>query len=35
MMPHILECTTFQTSQLLEFFSDKELAMQIGFARAQ
>ena len=29
-MPHLLERTTFETSRLLEFFSDKELTMQIG-----
>jgi DNA topoisomerase VI subunit B len=34
-MPQTLARTTFKTSRLLEFFSDKELAMQIGFAREQ
>ena len=29
------ERTTFQTSRLLEFFSEKELQMQIGFAKEQ
>jgi DNA topoisomerase VI subunit B len=29
-MSHILERSTFATSRLLEFFSEKELAMQIG-----
>lgn len=29
-MPHLLERTTFETSRLLEFFSEKELAMQMG-----
>ncbi len=31
----VLERSTFETSRLLEFFSEKELALQIGFARAQ
>jgi DNA topoisomerase VI subunit B len=30
-----LERTTFQTSRLLGFFSEKELQLQIGFARAE
>jgi DNA topoisomerase VI subunit B len=30
-----LERSTFETSRRLEFFSEEELAMQIGFARAQ
>jgi DNA topoisomerase VI subunit B len=34
-MPHMLERSTFQTSQLLEFFSEKELQMQIGFPKPQ
>jgi DNA topoisomerase VI subunit B len=34
-MPQMLERSTFQTSRLLEFFSEKELQMQIGFAKAQ
>jgi DNA topoisomerase-6 subunit B len=34
-MPQTLARTTFQTSRLLEFFSEKELQMQIGFAKAQ
>jgi hypothetical protein len=34
-MPQALARSTFETSRLLEFFSEKELAMQIGFARAQ
>jgi DNA topoisomerase VI subunit B len=34
-MPQTLARSTFETSRLLEFFSDKELAMQIGFASAQ
>jgi DNA topoisomerase VI subunit B len=34
-MPQTLARTTFQTSRLLEFFSEKELQMQIGFAQAQ
>ena len=29
----VLERTTFETSRLLEYFSDKELQMQIGFPR--
>jgi DNA topoisomerase VI subunit B len=29
----LLERTTFETSRLLEFFSEKELAMQIGFPK--
>jgi len=33
--PAVLERTTFQTSRLLEFFSEKELQMQIGYAREQ
>src|SRR6266508_693566 len=31
----LLERTTFETSRLLEFFSEKELAMQIGFPKEQ
>jgi DNA topoisomerase VI subunit B len=34
-MPQTLTRTTFQTSRLLEFFSEKELQMQIGFPKAQ
>ena len=34
-MPQTLERTTFQTSRLLEFFNEKELQMQIGFAKEQ
>jgi DNA topoisomerase VI subunit B len=34
-MPQTLQRTTFQTSRLLEFFSEKELQMQIGFPKAQ
>jgi DNA topoisomerase VI subunit B len=34
-MPQTLERSTFQTSRLLEFFSEKELQMQIGFAKEQ
>ena len=34
-MPHTLERTTFETSRLLEFFSEKELTMQIGRGRRQ
>jgi DNA topoisomerase VI subunit B len=34
-MQQTLERTTFQTSRLLEFFSEKELAMPIGFAGAK
>jgi DNA topoisomerase VI subunit B len=34
-MPQTFARTTFETSRLLEFFSEKELAMPIGFARAQ
>jgi DNA topoisomerase VI subunit B len=34
-MPQTLARTTFQTSRLLEFFSEKELQLQIGFAKAQ
>lgn len=30
MMSHVLERTTFETSRLMEFFTEKELAMQIG-----
>jgi hypothetical protein len=29
-MPHLLERTTFETRRLLEFFSENELAMQMG-----
>jgi DNA topoisomerase VI subunit B len=32
-MPPTLARTTFQTSRLLEFFSEKELAMQMGFPK--
>jgi DNA topoisomerase VI subunit B len=32
-MPPTLARTTFQTSRLLEFFSEKELQMQIGFPK--
>ena len=32
-MSTTLQRTTFETSRLLEFFSEKELQMQIGFAR--
>ena len=32
---HILTRTVFQTSRVLEFFTDKELTMQIGFPRQQ
>jgi DNA topoisomerase VI subunit B len=32
-MPQTLQRTTFQTSRLLEFFSEKELQMQIGFPK--
>lgn len=31
--PHILDRTTFETSRLLEFFTEKELSMQIGSSR--
>jgi DNA topoisomerase VI subunit B len=31
----ILERSTFQTSRLMEFFTEKELTMQIGAARSQ
>jgi DNA topoisomerase VI subunit B len=34
-MQTTLERTTFQTSRLLEFFSEKGLQMQIGFAKLQ
>jgi DNA topoisomerase-6 subunit B len=34
-MPQTLERSTFQTSRLLEFFSEKELQMQIGFPKEQ
>jgi DNA topoisomerase VI subunit B len=34
-MPQTLQRTTFQTSRLLEFFSEKELQMQIGFPKEQ
>jgi DNA topoisomerase VI subunit B len=34
-MSQTLERTTFQTSRLLEFFSEKELQMQLGFPKAQ
>ena len=34
-MSQILERTTFQTSRLLEFFSEKELQMQIGYDKMQ
>jgi DNA topoisomerase VI subunit B len=34
-MPQTLTRTTFQTNRLLEFFSEKELQMQIGFPKAQ
>ena len=34
-MPQTLARTTFQTSRLLEFFSEKELQMQIGFPKEQ
>jgi len=34
-MPQTLDRTTFQTSRLLEFFSEKELQMQIGFPKEQ
>ena len=34
-MPQTLERTTFHTSRLLEFFSEKELQMQIGHDKAQ
>jgi DNA topoisomerase VI subunit B len=34
-MPHMLERSTFQTSRLLEFFSEKELAMQMGCPQDQ
>lgn len=34
-MPHTLERTTFETSRLLEFFSEKELAMQMGCPKEQ
>src|SRR6266852_464178 len=33
-MEKILERTTFETSRLLEFFSEKELVMQIGHNRS-
>ena len=32
---HVLTRTVFQTSRVLEFFTDKELTMQIGFPRHQ
>jgi DNA topoisomerase VI subunit B len=32
-MPQTLARTTFQTSRLLEFFSEKELQMQIAFPK--
>jgi DNA topoisomerase VI subunit B len=32
---HTLTRTVFQTSRVLEFFTDKELTMQIGFPRPQ
>src|SRR5262245_19928264 len=35
LVPQTFERTTFQTSRLLEFFSEKELAMQIGHHRQQ
>jgi DNA topoisomerase VI subunit B len=34
-MPQTLERSIFQTSRLLEFFSEKELQMQIGFPKEQ
>jgi DNA topoisomerase VI subunit B len=34
-MPQTLERTTFHTSRVLEFFSEKELQMQIGFVKEQ
>ena len=34
-MPQPLKRSTFQTSRLLEFFSEKELQMQIGFPKEQ
>jgi DNA topoisomerase VI subunit B len=34
-MQQAFERTTFQTSRLLEFFSEKELQLQIGFAIEQ
>ena len=34
-MMQTLTRTTFQTSRLLEFFSEKELSRQIGFPKAQ
>jgi DNA topoisomerase VI subunit B len=34
-MPQPFARTTFQTSRLLEFFTEKELAMQVGFPKAQ
>jgi DNA topoisomerase VI subunit B len=34
-MQEALQRTTFQISRLLEFFSEKELAMQIGFPKVQ
>jgi DNA topoisomerase VI subunit B len=34
-MPHTFERTTFETSRLLEFFSDNELAMQMGCPKEQ
>jgi DNA topoisomerase VI subunit B len=34
-MPQTLARTTFQTSRLLKFFSEKELQMQIGFPKEQ
>ena len=32
-MTSTLDRTTFQMSRILEFFSEKELQMQIGFPR--
>jgi DNA topoisomerase VI subunit B len=34
-MPQPSAPTPFQTSRLLEFFSEKELQLQIGFAKAE
>jgi hypothetical protein len=32
--PSLLTRTTFETSRLLEFFTDRELSMQIGASRS-
>ena len=34
-IPHLLHRTTFETSRTLEFFTERELTMQLGFPREQ